>query len=267
MADEFGLFKAIIHIVDRQNCLLAEWPPARLDVWLDLIRDDSEINAQNLFDCVDIEWRQPLDDDDDILNGNSILNTSELNESLNSSRISLNLTAMKEAILGKSNERSFKTIRNLFNVPFSPTNKNTNMLKSALVNNEVAKKRLVYDDNDKLSAPVIRKSPINSPGLVAAAAQTKQRKFDTQSQIYLKDLRKTILKFKKMCQEQNNCENSWTIGTGSDSNRQHTATRANQLLQSIEQMEQISVDIKNILNSDKDFESARTPKSVRFLLD
>lgn len=252
IADEFGLFKAVINIVDRKKGLLAEWPPARLDVWLDLIRDDAEINATNLFDAVDIEWQQPQFDDDIM---NESINAPDLNESLNSSRISINLTAMKEAILGKSNERSFKTIRNIFNVPFSPTNKNNEMLKSALVKSEVVKKRLMYDDDQKKT----RKSPTNSPGLAAAAAQTRQRKFDIQAHTYLKDLRKTILKFKKMCQDENN----WT----SDSMRQPEQARTTRLLQSIDQMEQISNDIKNTLYADDDLESAKTPKSVRFLLD
>ncbi|XP_017854582.1 kinesin-like protein KIF14 [Drosophila busckii] len=84
--DEFGLLRSVILIVDKQRGLKAEWPTARLGVWLDLQRDGG--NAANIFQNVEIDW-QPLDAD---------LNET-LNDSHNSSRIALNLSAMKDLLL------------------------------------------------------------------------------------------------------------------------------------------------------------------------
>ncbi|KAH8273803.1 hypothetical protein KR044_000716 [Drosophila immigrans] len=86
--DEFGLLRTVILIVDKQQSLKAEWPIARLTVWLDLQRDASSNNESNIFQSVEVDW-QPLD--------------AELNETLNdthnSSRIALNLSAMKDVLL------------------------------------------------------------------------------------------------------------------------------------------------------------------------
>lgn len=97
--DESDVFKAIVTIVDRTNNRNAEWPTARLTVWLESMRDNSDITAENAFDSVDIVWCE---------------NTEEIamNESLNSSRISLNLSAMKETLLGKPMKSCFKSIQN-----------------------------------------------------------------------------------------------------------------------------------------------------------
>ncbi|KAL7738873.1 hypothetical protein ACLKA6_001321 [Drosophila palustris] len=86
--DEFGLLRTVILIVDKKQSLKAEWPMARLGVWLDLQRDATGNNASNIFESVEVDW-QPLD--------------AELNETLNdthnSSRIALNLSAMKDVLL------------------------------------------------------------------------------------------------------------------------------------------------------------------------
>ncbi|XP_017151968.1 kinesin-like protein KIF14 isoform X1 [Drosophila miranda] len=81
--DEFGLLRTVILILDKQRGLKAEWPIARLGVWLDLLRDnpDQTLNARTIFQSVEVDW-EPLD--------------ADLNETLsdNSSRIALNLSAM-----------------------------------------------------------------------------------------------------------------------------------------------------------------------------
>lgn len=265
VADELGMFKAVINIIDKELCLVAEWPPARLDVWLDIIRDSECVDAASLFSCVDIEWQEHFEDANDQQKSNS----PDLNESLNSSRISLNLNAVKEAILGKGAENTFKSIRNIFTAPFSPSNKKDSMLKSALSNQanqknnaELTKKRLMYDD-DAPPEKSTRRSPPNldqatSPGLTAAAAQTRQRRFEVQAQSLFKDLRKTTLKFKKVCYDH----------TGGENNPQLNVT-ATRLMQSLEQIEAISNEIRHQLNgNDKLAASAsKSPKSVRFLVD
>ncbi|XP_034098065.2 kinesin-like protein KIF14 [Drosophila albomicans] len=93
--DEFGLLRTVILIVDKQQSLKAEWPIARLTVWLDLQREASGVSsASNIFQSVEVDW-QPMD--------------AELNETLNdthnSSRIALNLSAMKDVLLKQPMKR------------------------------------------------------------------------------------------------------------------------------------------------------------------
>ncbi|KAH8409901.1 hypothetical protein KR009_000595 [Drosophila setifemur] len=96
--DEFGLLRTVILILDKQRALKAEWPTARLGVWLDLLRDSAEQQgkptARNIFQSVEVDW-EPLDAD---------LNAT-LSETHNSSRIALNLSAMKEVLLNKPLQR------------------------------------------------------------------------------------------------------------------------------------------------------------------
>lgn len=69
---------------------MAEWPPARLDVWLDMVRE-ADFDKQRLFDCVETVWLdwEEVDRLDESFGG----------DSMNSSRIGLNLSAMKEKLL------------------------------------------------------------------------------------------------------------------------------------------------------------------------
>lgn len=264
VADELGIFKAVINIHDKEQNMIAEWPPARLDVWLDIIRETDSIDADTLFNCVDIEWQENFEDAQDRQRTDS----PDLNESLNSSRISLNLNAVKEAILGKGPENTFKTIRNMFTAPFSPSKKKESMLKSALANQvnqkattELTKKRLIYDEDPSTDKPLEGSHSsrlITSTGLAAAAAQTLQRKFDEQAQALFKDLRKTTLKFKKLCYDQTHGENHPQLNV-----------TASSLMQSLEQIEAISNEMRHNLNrlGDKSHSDAKSPKSVRFCVD
>lgn len=260
VADDLGFFKAVINIIDKTQNLIAEWPPARLDVWLDIIRDtDSVDSAGALFSCVDIEWQEQFADAEDRHRTDS----PDLNESLNSSRISLNLNAVKEAILGRASENTFKTIRNMFTAPFSPSKKKESMLKSALANQAnqksvttevLTKKRLIYDEDAATDKAVAQ----TSPGLAAAASHTRHRLFEEQSHALLKDLRKTTLKFKKLCYDHLHSENVPQLdGTSS------------QLMQSLEQIEAISNEMRHQLNrmNDRTASASKSPKSVRFCVD
>ncbi|XP_064546893.1 kinesin-like protein KIF14 isoform X1 [Drosophila montana] len=101
--DEFGLLRTVILIVDKQRSLKAEWPTARLGVWLDLQRDAAlPSSASNIFQSVEVDW-QPLD---------AALNET-LNDTHNSSRIALNLSAMKDALL----KQPFKRLLSANNTP------------------------------------------------------------------------------------------------------------------------------------------------------
>ncbi|KAH8290004.1 hypothetical protein KR018_012516 [Drosophila ironensis] len=95
--DEFGLLRTVILILDKQKGLKAEWPTARLGVWLDMVRDNAEqgkLTARTIFQSVEVDW-EPLDAD---------LNET-LSETHNSSRIALNLSAMKDVLLNKPLKR------------------------------------------------------------------------------------------------------------------------------------------------------------------
>uniref|UniRef100_A0A1B0D7P7 Uncharacterized protein n=1 Tax=Phlebotomus papatasi TaxID=29031 RepID=A0A1B0D7P7_PHLPP len=81
VCDELGLFRAVVNIVDRGKRQVAEWPPARLEVWLNMMRE-AEMEPAKVFDCMEMDWK-PLDE----------TNENALNESINSGkRISLNLS-------------------------------------------------------------------------------------------------------------------------------------------------------------------------------
>ncbi|EDW75459.2 uncharacterized protein Dwil_GK23870 [Drosophila willistoni] len=105
--DEFGLLRTVILILDKQRGLKAEWPTARLGVWLDLLRDNStdyqgKLNSRTIFQSVEVEW-QPIEDD---------LNET-LGDAHNSSRIGLNLSAMKDMLL----KQPFKRLLSASNSP------------------------------------------------------------------------------------------------------------------------------------------------------
>lgn len=255
ISDEFGIFKAVINIVDSERCLIAEWPPARLDVWLDIIRDNEDVTIDTLFNSVDIEWQDNYEAD----NSPIAPANADANDSLNSSKISLNLTAMKEAILGKSADKSFKSIRKIFNSPCNSP-KPSDMLKSAITNNELSKKRLEFED-ESMNTPKCHKVSRKSP-----ADKTKHRRFEMAAHSYLKEMRKNTLKFKALCQNYNNDEN---LCNNLDQSVEvpNTIPDTMRLLRCLDQMENLTVEIKNTLNPDRNQTTARTPKSVRFLLD
>lgn len=89
------MFHTKILIIDKENELKAEWPIARIEVWLESIREQENWNSKSIFNCFDVEWEK-LD---------SSFNDST-NDSLNSSRISLNISAFKESMLKKDILRS-----------------------------------------------------------------------------------------------------------------------------------------------------------------
>lgn len=239
VADEFGLFKAVVNIIDKRKNRVAEWPTARLNVWLDLIRDNGDINAKNVFDSVDIAWSDRSED-------------VELNESLNSSRISLNLSAMKDAWLGKPTKSCFKSPRTKLS-PWPERESNDKLAATSIQN---TKKRLVYDDwesSDNLAIESTNKSTMEP--FVSTSTPTDQS-FEMLAQHNLRDVRKAALKLKKVC-HQNSNENVETA-------RRMTIDR---VLNAVESIEGLTNDIRRMLK-DLDAEPVcKTPKSVRFILD
>lgn len=85
------LFQTKILIIDKPNQLVAEWPLARLQVWLDIMRDIEHFDSDNCFNSVDIEWKLMEADLDE-----------SLNNSYNSSGIAIDLKAYKGNSLRES---------------------------------------------------------------------------------------------------------------------------------------------------------------------
>lgn len=250
MPDESDVFKAIVKIVDRSNNHYAEWPTARLSVWLDLMRDNSDITADNAFDSVDIVWLE---------------NTEEIamNESLNSSRISLNLSAMKETLLGKPMKSCFKSIQNKLSPWSFRSQSKTNVINSQ--DSPVQKKKLLFDDfeeernessavaADHLSNATPKK-PFES---VISTSTPSADRYQAKLDAYLSDLRKTMVKIKKLYQ--NDAENMEM----KDSQKQI----ANQkVLPALAEIEQMTNEIRQSIQKNE-VSPRKTPKSVRFILD
>lgn len=242
MPDESDVFKAIIKIVDRSNNRYAEWPTARLSVWLDLMRDSNDITAENAFDSVDIMW---LESDEEIA----------MNESLNSSRISLNLSAMKETLLGMPMKSCFKSIQNKLSPWSFRSQSKTNVINSQ--DSPVQKKKLFFDDSEgeriENSADAADhhsnatpKTPFGSAiSSSTPSANRHQAKLDA-----FNDLRKTLVKIKKLYQ--NDTENM---------EQQIAGQKALPTWEEIEQM-----TIRQIMQKNEP-SPRKTPKSVRFNLD
>lgn len=243
VADEFGLFKAVVNIIDKRKNRVAEWPTARLNVWLDLIRDNSDINARNVFDSVDISWSDRTEEFD-------------LNESLNSSRISLNLSAMKDAWLGKPPKSCFKSPRSKLPAwPERVADAKLTSDKSATPPIQNTKKRLTYDDwgnSDSLAVEMVKR-PIENP---ATTSSNSDQTFEALAQHNLRDMRKAALKLKKVC-HQNSNENV-------DASKRATIDR---IANAVDDIEALTNDIRRMLKDMDTTPVCKTPKSVRFILD
>lgn len=251
MPDESDVFKAIIKIVDRSNNRYAEWPTARLSVWLDLMRDNNDITAENAFDSVDIDWLE---------------NTEEIamNESLNSSRISLNLSAMKETLLGKPIKSCFKTIQNKLS-PWSFKSQSKPNVISAQ-DSPMRKKKLLFDDfgeehsdnasTDQHPNATPKKHHFDSLESATSTSTPSADRFQIKLDTYLNDLRKTMIKMKKLYQNDENVEMK-------DSQKQI----ANQkVLPALAEIEQMATEIRQLMQKNEP-SPRKTPKSVRFILD
>lgn len=240
--DESDVFKAIIKIVDRSNNRYAEWPTARLSVWLDLMRDSNDITANNAFDSVDIVW---LESDEEIA----------MNESLNSSRISLNLSAMKETLLGKPIKSCFKSIQN----KLSPWSFNSQTKSNAMSSQDslVQKKKLLFDDfEDKHDDNPTPKKHFDHCETAISSITPSADRFQAKLDTYLSDLRKTMGKLKKLCQKDENMDMK-------DTNQQ-IANR--KVLPALDEIEQLTSDIRQLMQKNEP-SPRKTPKSVRFIID
>lgn len=242
VADEEGIFKTVILIIDRDNKRSSEWPPARLDEWLDQIRDN-QLTADNLFEYFIIDWTDCPDEE------------IHANDSLNESGISLNLSAMKDAILGKVPEQMITTIRNFVGSPFggSGGNKNDDSLLKTAIKNSPKRTPQRNDSLKSRNKPSSMKNSATTPPQSPSQLGNVDWSFLQQTDAYLHDLKKVTNKLKKLCYNYNNENQESGINATVMS-----------VLRSTEQIEQTTSDIQVILDENGRIKS---PKSVRFLND
>lgn len=239
VADEEGIFKTVIIIIDRENKRSSEWPPARLMTWLDQIRDN-QLTADNLFDYCTIDWTEC---DDEI----------PANDSLNESGISLNLSAMKDAILGKVPEQMMSTIRNFVGSPFGGNKNDDGALVKPVVENSPKRTPKHNESLKSRNKPSSMKNSTQTTPVKDLSPGTVDWSFLQQTDAYLHDLKKVTNKLKKLCYNYNNENQEGGINAS-----------VTNVLRSTEQIEQITSDIQTILDENGRIKS---PKSVRFLND
>lgn len=228
VADEFGLFKAVVKIIDKKKNRCAEWPTARLSVWLDLIRDSSDINAENIFQSIDVCWSE-------------LPQELGLNESLNSSRISLNLSAIKDALFGKPAKKCIKT--NRVDSPLSKPNNRTEPLNRS--DNQPVKPTLnLIEKFNNLAEGISTSTPTEESLIV-------------EMQRRLRNLRKEIAGMKTICKRE------------TDQNRDMRTQRvANDVLKVLDEMDPLTTEIRSLLkNPDTGATPCKSTKTVRFIID
>lgn len=266
-----GIFRAVINIVDRANGRVAEWVPARLEIWLGVVRERDDLTVDNMFEHFDLVWNEAADQS---------ANESLLNDSHNSSRISLNLGSVKEAIRGRNSnvsgtgspcsgkEGSTRKSQGLFKSIFSRSGLTQPSCTAS------AKKALFLDSepsNDE-NVPINYQQP--SPAKIVAL-----QRFDQKAANYLKDICVATLKLRKLCEkhQESDAPLEANIDAQGKQNRNDTEEKlAARCLESVADIERTLQSIRSVL-ADHNIKEAtlnameedfgRTPKSVRFLLD
>lgn len=217
-----------MNVIDRRGKRIAQWPTTRLNAWLDEIRDNEDITSSNAFDMFDIDWLERSD-------------CVDLNDSMNSSRISLDVSAIKNALLSQPAKIGLESFRTKLS-PWKENRTSPNLMHT--------KKKLTYDELTEAEESTESRK---------ATSTSQVDSFEAQAQNYLRELRKNTLRFKKLC-HQNANENA----------DEATTAVANKMLNSVEEMERLTNEIRKMLKkttADDQVTSQKTPKSVRFILD
>lgn len=168
IADEHGNFRNCIKIYDTLNNKTAEWPPTRLEVWLDHLREEQIITTDNIFESMDIHWIRNDEYNNDI------------NDSLNSSKITLNMSAMKDTMLNASKQQSStKTIRN--------------QIENRILANSSTHRTQSKDHTNENMPPSSLNSHTKSP-----------KSFNKLALKCVNDLNAPLLKLKRLCKNNTN---------------------------------------------------------------
>uniref|UniRef100_A0A182MN46 Kinesin motor domain-containing protein n=1 Tax=Anopheles culicifacies TaxID=139723 RepID=A0A182MN46_9DIPT len=276
-----GIFRAMINIVDRANGRIAEWVPARLEFWLGTVRERDDLTSDNMFEHFDLMWNDAAD---------RSANESLLQDSHNSSRISLNLSAVKEAIRGRNSLVSSSGSPSSTSTVGGSSRKSQGLFKSifskptlmqsedkACPTNSARKALFIDSEQNDENVPSNHQHP--SPVHQTKGGPTALHRFDQRAANYLRDLCMVTLKLRKLCEKHQEFE---TPAANSDpvqdkQKKNNTEERlAARCLESVADIERSIQTIRSVLadhnikeatlNAMED-EFGRTPKSVRFLLD
>ncbi|XP_030240735.1 kinesin-like protein KIF14 [Drosophila navojoa] len=232
--DEFGLLRTVILIVDKQRSLKAEWPIGRLTVWLDMQRDaPPSCDASNVFDSVEIDW-EPMD---------AALNET-LNDTQNSSRIALNLSAMKDALL----KQPFKRLLSANNTPQQSSTNSSPSSKLAMY----TKRLLTYDLEEEMQQHQQQhphQFPANSSSNLAQLAQHE-----------LQLMQRSAQRLRRHCEQaQQERENQSDAGC-----------QADQLQEALNRLDSVLLSMHSCLGTMQSTDVSsptKAQKAVRFLID
>lgn len=255
--DEFGIFHTVVLLHDKFHQRKAEWPIARLSVWLDMVRNNDDLSADNVFNCVDMNW-EPLEGDD----------CATLNDSLNSSRISLNLNIVKEALLKKPINKL-----HLFN---TSSHSPSPIKASSLINDEcfvqsslpgrfITKKVLKYDDCIDSST---KNTPNISQNLTTNNSTSNSNNlridFNALALIHLRDMERSASRLRMLCNRFNNEQENVPNDISSEGQQRFR--------DSLMEIEKIMHGMRSYLDrsqimDDGEVPAAKMQKAVRFLID
>ncbi|XP_058061292.1 kinesin-like protein KIF14 [Anopheles bellator] len=294
---EEGIFRAVINIVDRANGRIAEWLPARLEFWLTVVRERDDLSPDNMFENFDLPWNDATD---------PATNESLLQEPQNSSRISLNLSSVKDAIFAGRHSllsapgntslgQASPSTNTGSNIVATSLHKTQWLLKSMFARNSTttgsARKALFTEGHGNEE-----NIPINGQQTSTSAPKTPLR-FDHKAANYLRNVQVATLRLRKLCEKHQDVSSladdtpvskgeqsdkaSAGDGGGKDGPTQDGGNHseealANRMLASIDDVERSIQNLRSILTEYNitqatlnvfDDELGRTPKSVRFLLD
>lgn len=214
--NEFGLFRTKVLIFDKDNRRKAEWTTSNLEFWLNMVRVE-HIAKESIFDSVDVEW-EILDVDE-----------NQPNESLNSSRISLNLSSMKDLFYRGHNILTPST-------PASQRKKD-NLNKSVLISSGQKSKNtnrlLTYDEEYDENGECVEE-------------------FEEQTRKCISEMQRNALKMRKLCDQFQSL---------------HTKkSTVEKLKKSLEEINE-QIEFMNSVLTSSNSSPSKTPKFVRFFLD
>ncbi|XP_035779488.1 kinesin-like protein KIF14 [Anopheles albimanus] len=280
---EEGMFRAIIHIVDRSNGRVAEWSPARLEYWLSVVRDRDEVTAGNMFDQFELHWTDAATDPA----ANDSLH-SLLQEPQRSSRISLNFNSVKDAILaaGRNSLLSSTALTGSSPVAASPSTQSTKVSQSGLlrslftprspltsppgaagVGGGSARKALFMDTNENEE-----NIPTNNRQQSSSASKASHR-FKVKTGNYLGNIEVSLLKLQKHL-ERHQGEQGSPDQTDPNSNE----VLAGRMLATMADVQRSFQTLRSMFNEsnlqeatqaaiEEELRDGRPLKSVKFLLD
>ncbi|XP_053666885.1 kinesin-like protein KIF14 [Anopheles marshallii] len=272
-----GIFRAMINIVDRANGRIAEWVPARLEYWLGVVRERDDLTADNMFEHFDLVW---------IDAANQSANESLLQESHNSSRISLNLSAVKDAIRGRHSlvSNSNSSTPSSENTVVGSSRKSQGLFKSIFSRPTLMQdkgctnsaRKALFTDPETNDENVPSNHQHSSPH--TKGATTALHRFDQKAANYLRELSVVTLKLRKLCEKHQESDSSAIIEQAQNKQKRNDSEEmlAARCLDSVADIERSLQTIRSVL-ADHNIKEAtlsameddfgRTPKSVRFLLD